>query len=146
LMPFAGRRKTQTRADSTEQVLNTVAASRLVEQIDMGVFFDLLLVLALALWLIRAGLTGSVSVGVVALALVALTVLIALGRAMRIGLVRTVFRIGVPIATLAAFVAWEGDGNPALMSQTLGGVLLLLLVLAGIYFMVKGVLGRPPRR
>lgn len=112
----------------------------------MGVVFDVLLLLTLVLWVIRAGSAGSISAEHALLALVGLAVLVAIGRAMRMGIVRLVLRVGLPIATLAAYVVWESQGDPGAMIGILGGISLLLIVLLGIYLMVKGVLGRRTRR
>jgi len=61
-------------------------------------------------------------------------------------LVRLVFRVGLPIATFAVFVVWESKGNPKEMLGIVGGIGLVLIVLLGIYLMIRNVLGRSPRR
>jgi hypothetical protein len=102
-------------------------------------FFDLLLILSLTLWLLKLGLWGALSPEFIGVVLIALVFFVALGRRTGMGFIRTVFRVGVPLASLAAFAVWHGRGDPAAMTAILGTVGALVLALFGYYVIFGGL-------
>ncbi len=113
----------------------------------IGIVFDVLLLVSISLWLIGLGADGALSVELVGYAIFGLVALMAVGRAGGMGLVRLVFRVGVPIAALAAFVSWYGVGDNQL-KELLTPLLALFFVLFGIYIIFFGFFrsGRKRRR
>lgn len=109
-------------------------------------FFDLLLILSLTLWLLKLGMGGYLSAEFIGVILIALVFFIALARRTKMGLVRLAFRVGVPLASLAAFAVWHGQGDPAAMTAILGTVGVIVIILFGYYVMFGGLRGRSGRR
>ena len=110
----------------------------------MGILFDLLLIVTLAAWVVGLGIGGQLSVEIAAVVLLVLVVLIALARSQRMDSVHLVFRIGVPLASLAALIVMyaEGDMGSTIAIFTL--FLTLVVVLFGFYLMFRGAF--PPKK
>ena len=104
-----------------------------------GYFFDFLFIVTLAIWIVGLSVAGRLSQGGAAFALFALVLLVGAARAAKIGIVRLVFRIAVPVASVAAFVVWYGEGDPRAMGALLGAIGTLVVVLFGLYLMIRGV-------
>jgi len=107
-----------------------------------GCFFDLLLILSLTVWIIGAVMVGRISGEHAALALLGLVALIAVSRGLGSSLIRLTFRIAVPVASVAALVLWSGSGDPRSTTAILGTLGALVLVLFGLYVMVRGLFSR----
>ena len=101
--------------------------------------FDLLLAVSVVVWLLRLGLVGALSAEQVALAMLGLVVLLAIGRARGMSLGRLVFRVGIPVASIATLIVWESGGDSSRAVQLLTQFLTLLVILAGVYFLFYGV-------
>ncbi len=82
------------------------------------------------------GLSGTLSVEAVALALLALVGALAFGGPSRGGLVVNTVRVGVPLVSLVTFAAVSTGGQ---VTAVLGGLLSLFVVLLGFYIMLRGV-------
>ena len=65
-----------------------------------GYFFDFLFIVTLAIWIVGLSVAGRLSQGGAAFALFALVLLVGAARAAKIGIVRLVFRIAVPVASV----------------------------------------------
>jgi len=111
----------------------------------VAIVFDLLLVLSIVVWLLPLVERGAITSQQAALAMAGLVVLVAVARALGIGVARLVLRLALPIASLAVFIAWYGEGAPRLIGQLLEPILMLLIVLAGLYVIVRGAFGRNRR-
>lgn len=112
----------------------------------MKIVTDVLLILSLTVWVIGLMGQGAVGGNLAALVLVALVVLIALGRASGMSLVSTTLRIVVPIAALGVFVAWQGGGDARAIMQLLTSILGLMLALLGFYVLIYGFFRREDKK
>jgi hypothetical protein len=104
----------------------------------MGAFFDFLTIITILVWLVGLAAHGFISPETTALCLVVLVVLIAIGRAAHIGLVRTVFRIGLPVVSVVAFATYYGGGNRQTAVDIVAQLCMIGLILFGMYFIVSG--------
>jgi hypothetical protein len=106
----------------------------------IGLFFQVLLIALVVLWVASLGWEGALETEWVGAALVGLVVLSALGKAAGFRGVRLVFRVFLPLATLATFVIWQGQGDPKQMIAILGPLLALIIALFGLYIIVYGAI------
>lgn len=108
-------------------------------------FFDLLLIASLVAWALPFALRHGVSPMHVAMALLGLVLLMAVGRTggSLSRLVRTTFRIALPVVAIWGLaITYGGDAWPAL----LGPLLTLVLALFGFYLMFAGAVGSDKQR
>lgn len=112
----------------------------------MAFVLDTVLLLSLLLWVLRAGQAEALSPTHTAFILVTLTALVATARAWGMSLARLVFRIGVPLASLAMFLVWNTDGSQEQMIGLLFALLPVLIAMVGLYVMIRGSLRLRPRR
>lgn len=70
--------------------------------------------------------------------LVALVILLAIGRAMGTGLAGTVFRVGIPVLSIIGLALRYGDGSRESVISIVAGLCTLGLMLFGIYIMISG--------
>ena len=80
------------------------------------------------------------------LILVALVALAAFGKSQGWGLIGTVFRVAVPIASALTFAIWNGHGDTNSITAILVGLILLSIALYGIHGMIFGMFGKRRRR
>jgi hypothetical protein len=104
----------------------------------IGWFFDMLVLLSAAVWLLKLAVEGYITAEQTAIFLFGFVVLLAVSRALKIGMGRLIFRIGIPIASLWAFAVTYGQGQMGQSLSILGSVLTLLVVLFGLYIMISG--------
>lgn len=104
----------------------------------MGAFFDFLTIITILVWLIGLAAHGLISPETTALCLVVLVVLVAIGRAAHMGLVRTVFRIGLPVVSVLALAMYYGGGDRQSAIGIVASVCTIGLMLFGLYLMVSG--------
>ncbi len=104
----------------------------------MGAFFDFLTIVSILAWMLGLAAHGGISPQATALCLVVLVVLVAIGRAAHMGLVRTVFRIGLPILSVLALATYYGGGDQRATMGLIGSILVLGIMLFGLYVMVSG--------
>ena len=107
--------------------------------------YQVLVIVAIAVWIFGAADKGALSTTTGGLLLIALVALAAFGKAQGWGLIGTVFRIGMPIASLLTFAIWKGQGNSQAIAEIVFGLLMLAVVLYGIYRIIGGVFRRPGR-
>ena len=58
------------------------------------------------------------------------------------GLVRTVFRIGLPVVSVMALAAYYGQGDERATAAIIANIGLLGVMLFGLYIMVSGLFRR----
>jgi hypothetical protein len=107
-------------------------------------FLDFLVLLSIVAWVVALTAAGSISTQHAGLVVAALAVALAVARATGSGLIRLTLRIGVPVASLAALVAWYGGGDLRRTADLLGAVMGLTIAAFGMYFLVRGALPRRP--
>ncbi len=104
----------------------------------IGAFFDFLTIVGVLSWLLGLAAHGFISPQTTALCLVVLVILIAIGRAAQMGLVRTVFRIGLPVLSVLALATYYGGGDQRALVSVIAGICTLGIMLFGLYIMVLG--------
>ena len=98
-------------------------------------FFLILSIVAVLVGLAAHGLMSpSLTVG----CMVALVVLLALGKAMGTGLAGTVLRVGIPVVSIIALALYYGGGSKQAAVNIAAQLCTLGLVLFGMYLMVSG--------
>lgn len=108
----------------------------------IGIFFDFLLATSVVVWLLRLGLVGALTAEQAGLAIVGLVILMAISRARGMSLTRLTFRVGLPVAGVAALVIWESGGDPGRMIELLALFLQLFIVLAAFYMIAYNLFRR----
>ena len=101
--------------------------------------FQVLLIVSLAIWILTAVNQGVFLPFTGGLILVALVALAAFGKSQGWGLIGTVFRVAVPIASALTFAIWNGHGDTNSITSILVGLMLLSIVLYGIHGMILGL-------
>lgn len=96
----------------------------------------MLVLLSAIIWLLKFAVGGYLTTEQTAIFLFGFVVLLALSRALKIGMGRLIFRVGIPIASLLAFAVTYGQGQMDQILSILGSVLTLLVMLFGIYVMI----------
>ena len=108
--------------------------------------FQALLIVSLAIWILTAVNQGVFLPFTGGLILVALVALAAFGKSQGWGLIGTVFRVAVPIASALTFAIWNGHGDTNSITAILVGLILLSIALYGIHGMIFGMFGKRRRR
>lgn len=88
--------------------------------------------------LLDAGWSSNLTV----LLLVAVVLAYAAARAKRWSAVKAIIRVGFPVAALLIFAVKQGAGDPAAVTSIIGGVLLNVIALFGIFLMVYGAFSK----
>jgi hypothetical protein len=96
---------------------------------------DSVIVLLLMGWLLSLVNNGSIRLEFVVIALVGLVILSAFARNYNPAIAERVFRIVLPLASLAIFIMIFGQAQ---FWQIVGSILVLALALFGLYYMVRG--------
>ena len=104
----------------------------------VGCLFDFFIILSATIWLLKLALKGELSAEQTAIFLFGIVVLIGISRALRVGLGRLLFRVGIPVASLIVFAATCGHGNIREITAILGSVFALTMILFGIYLTIAG--------
>lgn len=108
----------------------------------MGCFWDLLVIISVALLVLKPTVEGLLTPTAAAGFLVALVILRALGRVFGKGIgraVRFAFSIGVPLVGLALYAVSLGHGNIKDSLTILGSVGALIFSLMGLYIIFRGL-------
>ena len=100
--------------------------------------FQVVMFVSLVLLIVKSGMEGAFSAQTAGLILVALVLLAAFGNSQGWGLIGTVFRIAVPIASVLTFAIWNGNGNSHATAEILIGIGLVVIVMYAIYIIVFG--------
>lgn len=116
------------------------------ERTSFGLVFDGLAMLSAVLWIVGLASRGVIGVETAALLLLGFTACVALARAAGMSVVGFALRVGMPLASLATFVAWNSNGTTEDMIEVLASVLALLMVAFGLYLAMRGALGGRRRR
>ena len=93
---------------------------------------------SLVLLIVKSGMEGAFTAQTAGLILVALVVLAAIGSSQGWGLIKTVFRVAVPIASGLTFAIWNGSGDSHATAEILFGIGLVVVVMYAIYIIVVG--------
>ncbi len=112
---------------------------------NRGWVWDLLSLVTLALFLLNASVEGGVPLWFVSAALMVFVVLKAAGRGTggTFGrAVRRTFAVGLPVAAALMFSMSRSAGDSRGSVLILTGVLTLIIVLVGLYIMVRAVFRR----
>lgn len=107
-----------------------------------SIFFDSLLILTILLFMLAAALRGAISPTAAALLTFGMVGLVAISRALKMGVAKIIIRVGMPLAGLLIFLVLNTDGSILQMKRLLGPILMLLIALVGLYIMVRGVPGK----
>jgi len=113
-----------------------------VIMMERGWFWDLLVMVAVVLLLLRPTIQGVISPELAALFLALLVTFRAIGRAVGKGLgraVRLAFTVGLPLTSLLIFAVSYSQGNPREATAILGALGALILMLLGLYIMFRGL-------
>lgn len=105
---------------------------------NIGYLFDFLAVVTLVTWILGLTMSGALTPEFAGVALVLLVGLMAVGRAAGMGLIRTTFRIALPIASLAALVAWYGGRSGTAGREIVTGVISVVVLMFVFYVMLRG--------
>lgn len=100
--------------------------------------WDFFVILSAIVWIFTLVLQGYISIEFAGLILIAIVFFRVLGRGIggSIGrLVRFLFSVGIPLATLGTFIVVFSGGNLDSVLTILGGIISLFLILLGIYLM-----------
>ena len=104
----------------------------------MGTLYDFLLILSIALGGIQLGLKGYLSIGQVVTFFILGTIFVALSRVFRSRWSKFLFRVFISIASLLVFALSYGKGDSKEFVGIIGVVLVLVLMLFGVYVMIRG--------
>jgi len=104
-------------------------------------FLDLFIIVTLTTFLLNEARKGTLSAEWAGALLCALVALLATARALRMSLVRLLLTVAVPVTALVVFVIWHGEGDPRSTTEIFSSVATLLVVLFGLYVMLRGALG-----
>lgn len=100
--------------------------------------WDLFVILSAMVWILTLCLQGYISIEFAGLILIAAVFFRALGRVTggNIGrLIRFLFSVGIPLATLGTFIVVFSGGSMGDILIILGGIISLFLSLFGLYLM-----------
>ena len=125
-------------------IKNRISGTSQIGTEEMRLLWDFLLIISIAVWVLGLALYGYLSTQHAALVLFLLVLFIAM---IKIGgslgrLIRKLFRILLPIATLVVFVTVQGQGNWNQIRAIFALLLPLFIALFGIYIMFHGLFGR----
>ena len=111
----------------------------------MGCLWDIIAIAGIMVWVVGLYLQGYVPLWFCGVALVGLVIIRAFGRE-RGGslsrLVRFLFTIALPVASIMIFAIIYGGGNTKDIFFILSEMLVLLGMLAGIYIMFRGLFSK----
>jgi hypothetical protein len=99
-------------------------------------------ILTAVVWIMALVARGYISLNFAAFALVIVVICLALSRSLggNVGrLVRLLFRIGLPLASLLTLSVMLGGGNWGDMMGILSGLAVLCVALVGLYIMLSGL-------
>ena len=107
----------------------------------MRFLYDLLLIITISVWILGLAAQGALRPQVAGLFLVALVFFVAAKKASGglSRLIRSVFRIALPICALLTFAILYSGGSLSRMTTLLSSVLVLLVILVGFYVMFRGL-------
>lgn len=111
----------------------------------MRFLWDFIVILTIIAWIVALFTQGYISPFIATLVLLLTPVILALGRGFGGGVGRTMrflFRIGIPLASLATLLIILSGGGFREFFGIIGNVLALFLVLVGFYFMFYGLFSR----
>jgi len=103
--------------------------------------WDMFVILTAVVWIMALVFQGYVSLHFAAFALLIIVICLALGRSLggNVGrLVRFLFRIGIPLASLLTLSIILGGGNWRDIMGILSGLAVLCIALAGLYIIFSG--------
>jgi hypothetical protein len=106
-----------------------------------GILWDILFLVSVSVFVVGAVLKGYIPTGLAIYVLLAFLLFRVLGRAMGGGMnraIRWAFHVGLPLASLAMFAVTFGNGDPRQVTAVLTGMGSLVLVLFGLYVMLRG--------
>jgi len=98
-------------------------------------------ILTAVLWIVALVAQGYISINFAAFALLMIVICLALGRSLggNVGrLVRLLFRIGLPLASLLTLSVMLGGGNWGDMMGIFSRLAVLCIALAGLYIIFSG--------
>ena len=104
--------------------------------------WDMFVILTAVVWIVALVARGHISINFAGFALLIVVICLALGRSLggNLGrLVRLLFRIGLPLASLLTLSVMLGGGDLGDMMGILSGLAVLCVVLAGLYIMLSGL-------
>jgi hypothetical protein len=104
--------------------------------------WDFIVILTVIAWVVALFVQGYISPSLAVLVLLLTPIILALGRGFGGNVSRTVrflFRIGLPIASLATLIVILSGGGFRELGRIMGNIFALFLVLAGFYFMFYGL-------
>jgi hypothetical protein len=108
--------------------------------------WDFIVILTVIAWVVALFVQGYISPSLAVLVLLLTPIFLGLGRGFGGNVSRTVrflFRIGLPIASLATLIViLSGGGGFKELGRIMGNIFALFLVLAGFYFMFYGLFSR----
>lgn len=99
-------------------------------------------ILTAVVWIVALVARGYISLNFAAFALLIVVICLALGRSLggNVGrLVRLLFRIGLPLASLLTLSVMLGGGDWGDMMGILSGLAVLCVALVGLYIMLSGL-------
>jgi hypothetical protein len=116
--------------------------SRRGGNIDLSRYtWDMFVILTAVLWIVALVAQGYLSINFAAFALLIIVIFLALGRSLGgdVGrLVRLLFRIGIPLASLWTLSIILGGGNWGDIMGVLSRLVVLCIALAGLYIILSG--------
>jgi hypothetical protein len=107
-----------------------------------SIFFDSLLILTILVFMLSAALRGAISPSAAAVLTFGMVGLVAISRALKMGVAKLLIRVGMPLIGLLVFLILNTDGSTIQMKRLLGPILLLLIALIGLYIMIRGIPGK----
>ena len=110
-----------------------------------GLLWDLLFLVSISVFVMGSLMRGHISVGLAAFVLIGFVLFRAGTRALGGGMGRAIrwsFSVGLPLASLGMFAAAHGRGNAGETAAILAGMATLVIVLFGLYLMLRGPFAR----
>jgi hypothetical protein len=112
---------------------------------ELRFLWDFIVILTVITWIVALFVQGYIPPSLVILVLLLTPTILALGRGFGGSVSRTVrllFRIGLPIASLATLIVILSGGGFKELGGIMGNIFALFLVLASFYFMFYGLFSR----
>ena len=104
--------------------------------------WDMFVILTAVVWIVALVAGGHISINFAGFALLIVVICLVLGRSLggNVGrLVRLLFRIGLPLASLLTLSVILGGGDWGDMMGIVSGLAVLCVALAGLYIMLSGL-------
>lgn len=114
----------------------------------MRFLWDFIVMITVIAWVVALFVQGYIPSSIAALVLLLTPIILALGRGFGGSVGRTVrflFRIGIPLASLATLLIILSGGSLKELGGIVGYVLALFLVVVGFYFIFYGLFSRGKR-